>query len=121
MTDAPAATSREVAANAEFGELASEDRIAAASALETNGIRSLIAESGNDARRLGGCLLPDGAEVFNNSSRTLESIGAPRTSNNPAAISRSGPGCGGWTGRCSSVRCGRSRPHPTMSSAVSTR
>src|ERR1022692_1591288 len=76
MTDAPGATSREVAANAEFGELASEDRIAtAASALETNGIRSLIAESGNDARRLVGCLLPDGAEVFNNTSRTLESIG----------------------------------------------
>lgn len=43
MADAPAATSREVAANAEFGELASEDRIAAASALETNGIHSLIA------------------------------------------------------------------------------
>jgi len=76
MTDAPGATSRRVAANAEFGELASEDRIAtAASALETNGIRSLIAESGNDARRLVGCLLPDGAEVFNNTSRTLEAIG----------------------------------------------
>jgi hypothetical protein len=78
MTDAPAATSREVAANAEFGELASEDRFAAASALETNGIHSLIAESGNDARRLVGCLLPDGAEVFNNTSRTLESIGSAK-------------------------------------------
>jgi LUD domain len=76
MTDAPGTTSREVAANAEFGELASEDRIAtAASALETNGIRSLIAESGNDARRLVGCLLPEGAEVFNNTSQTLEAIG----------------------------------------------
>jgi hypothetical protein len=79
MTDAPAATSREVAANAEFGELASEDRIAtAASALVANGIRSLIAESGNDARRLVGCLLPDGAEVFNNTSLTLEAIGSAK-------------------------------------------
>jgi hypothetical protein len=75
MTDAPQAT-RGGAAHDEFGELASEDRIAAAAlALEANGIRSLIADSGAEARHLVGCLLPDGAEVFNNTSRTLEAIG----------------------------------------------
>jgi hypothetical protein len=48
---------------------------AAAAALEANGVRSLITDSSTEARRLVGCLLPDGAEVFNNTSRTLEASG----------------------------------------------
>lgn len=76
MTDAAGAASREAAAAAEFGELASDDRLAAAaSALEASGIRVLIAGSGAEARQLIGSLLPDGAEVFNNTSRTLEATG----------------------------------------------
>jgi hypothetical protein len=76
MADEPGATAREVAGSAEFGDLASDDRIAAAAAaLEANGARSLITDSGTEARRLVGCMLPDGAEVFNNTSRTLEASG----------------------------------------------
>jgi hypothetical protein len=76
VSDQSAATSREVALNAEFGELASDDRIAAAAAaLETNGISAIIASSGEEARQLAGRLLPEGVEVFNNTSRTLEAIG----------------------------------------------
>jgi YkgG family uncharacterized protein len=76
VTEQKDATDRKVSVNAEFSELASDDRIrAAASALEANGIHSMVADSGADARRMVGCLLPDGAEVFNNTSRTLEAIG----------------------------------------------
>ena len=62
--------------NAEFAELASDERIdAAAAALERNGIGALVVGSGQEARIRVRELLIDGAEVFNNTSRTLESIG----------------------------------------------
>lgn len=62
--------------NAEFGALASDARIvAAAEALERNGFRALVVDTGQEARLQVRELLPDGAEVFNNTSRTLESIG----------------------------------------------
>ncbi len=61
---------------AEFGHLASDGRIgAAAAALEGNGIKSLVVGSGEEARAAIRELLPIGAEVFNNTSRTLEAIG----------------------------------------------
>jgi len=64
------------APNLQFAELASADRIAAtAAALERNGMRALVADTGQDARRQVLELLPDGAEVFNATSRTLETIG----------------------------------------------
>ncbi len=47
----------------------------AAAALERNGIRPLLAATGADARGLVGSLLTDGAEVYNNTSQTLEAIG----------------------------------------------
>ena len=60
----------------EFTTLASDERIAAAAAaLERNGIRTLLAATGAVARGLVGSLLEDGAEVYNNTSRTLEAIG----------------------------------------------
>jgi YkgG family uncharacterized protein len=63
-------------ANPEFAELASEERIeAVAAALERNGIRAVVVGSGQEARARVRELLVDGAEVFNNTSRTLESIG----------------------------------------------
>jgi hypothetical protein len=62
--------------SAEFTELASDERIAnATAALERNGIRPLLAATGADARSLVGSLIPDGAEVFNNTSQTLQAIG----------------------------------------------
>jgi YkgG family uncharacterized protein len=62
--------------NPEFAELASGERIdAAAAALERNGIGALVVGSGQEARVRVHELLIDGAEVFNNTSRTLESIG----------------------------------------------
>jgi hypothetical protein len=56
--------------------LASDARIeGAASALEHNGITSLVVDSGEQAREAVRSILPIGAEVFNNTSRTLEAIG----------------------------------------------
>ena len=60
----------------EFSELASDDRVvSAAGALDANGVVSHIVESGHQARASVTALLPDGAEVYNNTSRTLEAIG----------------------------------------------
>jgi hypothetical protein len=77
VTDAtPVASGPDSAARAEFGELASAERIsAAAAALERNGVRAFIAGTGAEARQLVSGLLVDGAEVYNNTSRTLEAIG----------------------------------------------
>jgi LUD domain len=64
------------APNPEFSELASEERIeATAAALERNGVRAVVVGTGEEARRQVRSLLADGAEVFNNTSVTLESIG----------------------------------------------
>ena len=61
---------------AEFAGLASDVQIdQVASALERNGITSLVVDSGEQARDAVRSLLPIGAEVFNNTSRTLEAIG----------------------------------------------
>ena len=61
---------------AEFAQVSSMDRIAAvAEALEHNGMRAFVVESGDAARQTVASLIPPGAEVFNNTSRTLESIG----------------------------------------------
>ena len=76
MTDQQVAAHRDAAVSAEFTELAADERIAkAAAALERNGIRSLLAATGADARSLVGSLLTDGAEIYNNTSQTLEAIG----------------------------------------------
>jgi hypothetical protein len=61
---------------AEFAQVSSMERIAAvAEALEHNGMRAFVVESGDEARQRVAKLIPRGAEVFNNTSRTLESIG----------------------------------------------
>ena len=76
MTDQQAAANPDAAVAAEFAELASGEQIAtAAAALEHNGIRPLLAATGADARGLVGSLLPVGAEVYNNTSQTLEATG----------------------------------------------
>jgi LUD domain len=76
VTELPAVASPGAAASSEFAELASGERIAeTAAALERNGIRPLLAATGADARGLVRSLLTDGAEVYNDTSRTLEAIG----------------------------------------------
>ena len=61
---------------AEFAELASDKQLdAAAAALERNGISSSVVDSGEQARDAVRSIIPVGAEAFNNTSRTLESIG----------------------------------------------
>ena len=61
---------------AEFADLASDKQLdAAAAALERNGISSSVVASGEQARDAVSSIIPIGAEVFNNTSHTLESIG----------------------------------------------
>jgi hypothetical protein len=61
---------------AEFSPLASEQRIRGAiAALANNGITTRLVDSGAEARYVVQSILPIGAEVYNNTSRTLEVIG----------------------------------------------
>jgi hypothetical protein len=63
-------------ARAEFSKLASLATILeVAQALERHGIDATVVDSGEAARSAVQALLPVGAEVFNNTSRTLEVIG----------------------------------------------
>ena len=62
--------------DSDFSELASDERIAsAAAALERNGVRAVVVATDGEARSLVRSLLVEGAEVFNNTSRTLETLG----------------------------------------------
>jgi hypothetical protein len=61
---------------AEFSRMASEPRIrAVAGALEGSGITARVTNSGAEARQVVQSLLPARAEVYNNTSRTLEVTG----------------------------------------------
>jgi hypothetical protein len=65
---------KEVAA--EFSRAAPREQIrSVASALERNGITCTVVDSGDEARAAVRLTLPVGAEVYNNTSRTLELIG----------------------------------------------
>jgi len=76
VSEQPAVANSDAAVVAEFAELASNEQIArAVAALERNGIRPLLVATGADARGLVGSLLAVGAEVYNNTSQTLEAIG----------------------------------------------
>lgn len=62
--------------NEEFAKLATAEQIErTASALEANNIHTLIAEDGEEAKRLFLELVPEGAEVFLGASVTLETLG----------------------------------------------
>jgi L-lactate utilization protein LutC len=64
--------------NEAFAKLASEEAVQkAAQALEANGIEAFIVESGEEAKKKITELLPEGAEVFTSTSRTLDSLGIP--------------------------------------------
>jgi L-lactate utilization protein LutB len=60
----------------DFTKLASDEQIKkTAQALEANGIHTLIAENGEDAKRMFLELIPDESEVFLGASVTLETTG----------------------------------------------
>ena len=62
--------------NKEFTKLASDERIArVARALEANGMKTLIAETGEEAKKLVLEMVPQGAEVYANQSQTLDQLG----------------------------------------------
>lgn len=62
--------------NNEFAKLASDERVTrVAQALKTNNMDVLIAETGEEAKQLVLDLVPKGAEVYSNVSKTLEKIG----------------------------------------------
>lgn len=62
--------------NQEFSKLASDEQIErTAKALEANGIHTVIADNGEEAKRIFFELIPDGAEVFLGASVTLETLG----------------------------------------------
>jgi hypothetical protein len=76
MPGEPLASGPGEAALSEFGSLGPRDQlVAAADALEGNGVTSLVVDSGEQARSAVLSLLPVGAEVYNNTSRTLETTG----------------------------------------------
>jgi YkgG family uncharacterized protein len=78
MSDPPRSTpgGPDEEAATEFGRLAAKDLIdAAAEALERNGMTTVVVDSGEQARASVLSMLPVGAEVYNNTSRTLETIG----------------------------------------------
>jgi hypothetical protein len=62
--------------NKDFAALATDEQIErTVKALEANGIHALIAENGEEAKRLFFELVPEGSEVFLGSSVTLEALG----------------------------------------------
>lgn len=65
-----------IEAETEFSRLAPKQQIrAVARALEHSGITARVVDSGEEARAAVRSILPVGAEVYNNTSRTLEVIG----------------------------------------------
>ncbi len=70
------ADSKVLQPNPEFARLASDEQIErAAKALEANGIHTLIAANGEEAKRMFFELVPQGSEVFLGASVTLETLG----------------------------------------------
>jgi len=62
--------------NKEFTKLASDEQIArVAKALELNGMKVLVAENGEEARKLVLDLIPQGAEIYTNQSKTIDKLG----------------------------------------------
>jgi hypothetical protein len=66
----------ELTPNQEFANLASNEQIErTVKALEANGIHAVVAENGEEAKRIFFELVPEGAEVFLGASVTLETLG----------------------------------------------
>src|SRR5512133_489403 len=62
--------------NTEFARLASDEQVeSVVAALEARNIHAVVANNGEEAKRLVLDLVPQGAEVYANISKTLEDIG----------------------------------------------
>jgi len=62
--------------NKEFTKLASAEQVErVARALEVNGMKALIAENGEEAKKLVLDLVPQGVEVYTNQSKTIDKLG----------------------------------------------
>src|SRR5947209_250163 len=73
--------------NRDWAKLASDEQIArTAAALETNGMRAIVVDTGDEARHQVFSLLPAGAQVLTMTSRTLETIGVAEEINEPAEL-----------------------------------
>jgi len=69
-------TNTTLAPNQEFTKLASNEQIErVAKALELNGMKVLIAENGEEAKKLVLDLVPQGAEIYTNQSKTIDKLG----------------------------------------------
>jgi L-lactate utilization protein LutC len=78
----PVQTKSQLVPNLAYARLASEAQIErAAKALEANGIKVIVAASGEEARQKLFELIPAGAEVFTGLSMTLEALGIPEEVN----------------------------------------
>jgi hypothetical protein len=76
LPEDPGVTGPSKQAEAEFSRVASKEQIRdVAAALERNGITCTVVDSAEEARKAVRSILPVGAEVYNNTSRTLEAIG----------------------------------------------
>lgn len=65
-----------VAPNPEFAKLANEEQLKrAVKAMEANGMKVIVVETGEEAKKVVLDLVPQGAEVYANVSKTLEVIG----------------------------------------------
>ncbi len=72
----PVETNTTLVPNTEFTKLATEERIArVVKALEANGMKVLIAENGEEAKKLVLEMVPQGAQVYTNQSQTLDKLG----------------------------------------------
>jgi len=70
--------------------LASDEQVErTAAALEANGMRAIVVETGDEARHQVFDLLPAGAQVMTMTSRTLETIGVADEINEPAELAES--------------------------------
>jgi hypothetical protein len=66
----------ELTPNQEFANLASDEQIErTAEALEANGIHAVVADNGEEAKRIFFELVPEGTEIFLGASVTLETLG----------------------------------------------
>ena len=65
-----------LAPNQEFTKLASDEQVArVVKALEINGMKVLIAENGEEAKKLVLDLVPQGVEIYTNHSKTIDKLG----------------------------------------------
>lgn len=69
-------TNTALAPNREFARLATDERTTrVARALEVNGMKTMIVETGEEAKKLVLEMVPQGAEVYANQSQTLDQLG----------------------------------------------